>query len=97
MDTEDATIHAFRQSSSHPDIVMAAAVSLAVQSSKDKSGRMGRGLMSLPLKGESWVTSWETILGKRGGGFGSAMVLFMIFLSVANYGCVRVSPRGGKK
>jgi hypothetical protein len=79
MDAEAVTIHTFMQSLSHPGIATASAVSSAVQSLKDKSGRMGRGLMLLPLKRESWVTLWGTILGERGGGFGLAMVVLMIF------------------
>jgi hypothetical protein len=86
MDAEAATIHAFRRLLLHPNIATAAVVSSAVQSSKEESGRTGRGLMFLPLKGESWVTLWGTILGKRGGGFGSAMVVLMIFFSAANIG-----------
>ncbi len=79
-DTNTATMQAFKQSLLHPDIAMAAAVSAAVLSSKDKSGMKGRGSMLLQSKGESWVTSWGTISGKRGGGFGSAMVVLVIFL-----------------
>jgi hypothetical protein len=67
-DAVAATMYAFKQLSSQPDIAKAAAVSAAVKSFKDKSGRKGRGLMLLLSKGESWVTSWGKILGKRGGG-----------------------------
>ncbi len=77
--TEDATIHAFRKSLLHPDIATAAAVSSDIQSSKDESGRTERGSMSLPLKRESWVTLWGTISGEQGRGFGSTMVVLMIF------------------
>ncbi len=42
------------------------------------------------------MTSWGTIWGKHGGGFGSAMVVLWMFLSVANFVCVGVSPEEGK-
>jgi hypothetical protein len=98
MDVEAATMHALRRLSSHPYIATAAAVSAAVQSPKDKSGRTGRGWVLLPLKGESWVTPWGTRLGERGGGVGLAMVNFLLFFDVpALFLCQRLSPERKKK
>ncbi len=65
-DSEAATMHAFKRSSSHPPPM-------------DASGTMGRGWLSFPSKGGGWETSWGTRESEGGEGVGSAMLIFYVF------------------
>ncbi len=83
-DMDAATMHAFKQSSLHCEVVTVSSVpAAAVPSATNASGMKERRWMLSQSKGESWVTAWGTRSGERGGVVGLVMVAKLCFLEVA--------------
>ncbi len=97
-DAEAATMHALRWLLSHPDIGTAVAVSAAVQTPKDKSGRTGERVDVAPVKGRVMGDCVGDEIGRaRWGGWIGPGCLCYLFLDVAAlFLCQRLSP-GRKK